>query len=237
MPRLVPRYDWLLMIPGSSHLSEGAVQPHENSRQSRSTSSDYLFFRYQAWNVLACPFTHDLNLHGLILIRAAMSRPTPQIDETDGEKLATNTASTEEPSLENNPSEKMSVPSNAQNESSPAAALPPKKPSVFQRAWKALAFNPTTIMIMVKPAIAATIAMAIFQSHSVAKHYLNFGYLIIIVSITTVPILPRGKFIMNLLISVVCQISITIQKPLFSPASLHFMSPLSLNSKLILTSS
>lgn len=73
---------------------------------------------------------------------------------------------------------------------------------MLQRAWKKLDFNPTTIMIMVKPAIAATIAMAIFQSHAVANHYLNLGYLIIIVSITTVPILPRGKFIMNLLISV-----------------------------------
>jgi hypothetical protein len=31
--------------------------------------------------------------------------------------------------------------------------------------------------------------------------YLNFGYLIVITSITTVPILPRGKFLLNLFLS------------------------------------
>jgi hypothetical protein len=179
------------------------ISAHEKSRSSSSTSSDYLSFGSQALGS-ASSFTRS-KYHGVILMPAAMSHPTPQVDETEHEELAAITASTEEPSLENKPSEKMSVPSNAQNGASTAPAIPPKKPSVFQRAWKALAFNPTTIMIMVKPAIAATIAMAIFQSHNVAKHYLNFGYLIIIVSITTVPILPRGKFIMNLLISVVCQ--------------------------------
>ena len=58
-------------------------------------------------------------------------------------------------------------------------------------------------MIMVKPAVAATISMAIFQSQKVAVHYLNLGYLIIIISVTTVPILPRGKFLLNLFLSVV----------------------------------
>jgi len=61
--------------------------------------------------------------------------------------------------------------------------------------------------------------MAIYQRSSVAKQYgvsswvpsqttkltiysyLNFGYLIIITSITTVPILPRGKFLLNLFLS------------------------------------
>lgn len=58
-------------------------------------------------------------------------------------------------------------------------------------------------MIMVKPSISAVIAMAIYQKHSVAVNYLNLGYLIIIISIITVPILPRGKYLMNLFLCLV----------------------------------
>lgn len=78
----------------------------------------------------------------------------------------------------------------------------PKKPSVLSRAWKKLGFTPTVFMIMIKPAIAATISMAIYQKHAVARNYYNFGYLTIIISITTVPILPRGKFLVNLFVTV-----------------------------------
>ena len=79
----------------------------------------------------------------------------------------------------------------------------PKKPTVFRRAWTKLGMNPAVVMIMIKPAVAAVVSLAICQRHSIAVHFLNFGYLIIIVSITTVPILPRGKFLMNLIISLV----------------------------------
>ena len=133
-----------------------------------------------------------------------MSDPSPEPDKAVDENLAAISASTEEPNhLDAKPSPQ-SIPTDAQNGSSAAPTPAPKKPNMLQRAWKKAGFNPTTITIMVKPAIAATIAMGIFQSQAVAKHYLNLGYLIIIVSITTVPILPRGKFIMNLLVSVVC---------------------------------
>jgi hypothetical protein len=79
----------------------------------------------------------------------------------------------------------------------------PKQPSWLVRGWKKLGFTPTVVMIMVKPAVAATIAMAIYQRQAVARNYYNFGYLSIIIAITTVPILPRGKFLVNLMVSVV----------------------------------
>jgi hypothetical protein len=84
-----------------------------------------------------------------------------------------------------------------------AAYDPAKKPPLLTRIWKKLGINGFVVMIMVKPAVAATISMAIFQSQKVAVHYLNLGYLIIIISITTVPILPRGKFLLNLFLSLV----------------------------------
>jgi hypothetical protein len=103
------------------------------------------------------------------------------------------------------------VPNNI-NEATPST--PTKKPLLIKRIWKKLGINGVVMMIMVKPAVAATISMAIYQRKSVAVHYLNFGYLIIIVSVTTVPILPRGKFLLNLLLSVVSYLPLRFPFPL-----------------------
>lgn len=84
-----------------------------------------------------------------------------------------------------------------------APSSPAKKAPLLKRIWTKLGINPFVVMIMVKPAVAATIATAIYQSPSVAVHYQNLGYLIIVISITTVPILPRGKFLLNLFLSLV----------------------------------
>lgn len=59
------------------------------------------------------------------------------------------------------------------------------------------------LMMMIKGALAPTIATAILQSHSVAQLYLNSGYLMIVISILSVPFLPRGKFAINMLASIV----------------------------------
>lgn len=79
----------------------------------------------------------------------------------------------------------------------------PKKTPFWKQVWAKLGFNPTVVMFMIKGALAPTICMAMYQRHSLAAHYLNLGYLMIIISILTVPILPRGKFLMNLFISLI----------------------------------
>jgi hypothetical protein len=85
-----------------------------------------------------------------------------------------------------------------------AFAPPPKsKLSLLKRSWQKLGITPLVIMFMVKGMVAPTIALAIYQRPSVAANYLNFGFVMIVISITTVPILPRGQFIMNLMVSVV----------------------------------
>jgi hypothetical protein len=88
-------------------------------------------------------------------------------------------------------------------QSEPAAASGVKKIPFWKRTLAKLGFNLRVVTFMVKGALPPTICMAIYQRHSVALHYLNLGYLMIIVSILTVPILPRGKFLMNLVISLV----------------------------------
>ncbi|KAH7417167.1 hypothetical protein BKA64DRAFT_291476 [Cadophora sp. MPI-SDFR-AT-0126] len=103
--------------------------------------------------------------------------------------------STEKPDVTNRYPLQLNM-DNAQNAFHPIS--PAKKQFTLGRAWKQVGITPQVFMIMVKPSISAVIAMAIYQKHSVAVNYLNLGYLIIIVSIITVPILPRGKYLMNL---------------------------------------
>jgi cation transport ATPase len=111
--------------------------------------------------------------------------------------------SQQEPSSSNHHTNgKEAHPHHITNDDAPPAQSA-KKQSLLKRIWTKLGFSPLVVMIMVKPALAATISMAIYQSHGVASHYLNLGYLIIVISITTVPILPRGKFLLNLFLSVV----------------------------------
>jgi hypothetical protein len=92
-------------------------------------------------------------------------------------------------------------------------SVPAGKAPLLKRIWTKLGINKFVVMIMVKPAVAATISMAIYQKKSVAAHYLNFGYLIMIISVTTVPILPRGKFLLNLFMSVVSYLLLTSHFP------------------------
>jgi hypothetical protein len=80
---------------------------------------------------------------------------------------------------------------------------PTRAPSIFKRAWSKLGIDKTVAALVFKGALAPLIATAIYQRKSVAEIYMNFGYLIIVVSILAVTILPRGKFIMNMSISVV----------------------------------
>jgi hypothetical protein len=111
----------------------------------------------------------------------------------------------EAPSINNSASSSMKNTPNfvhgSQDE--PPQALEVKKIPFWKRALAKLGFNPMVVMFMVKGALAPTICMAMYQKLSLAVHYLNLGYLMIIISILTVPILPRGKFLMNLLISLV----------------------------------
>jgi hypothetical protein len=98
------------------------------------------------------------------------------------------------------------VPSNSQNRGQQGGAAPtvsPAKPSILKRIWGKLGINAMVVMFMVKGAISPTIAISIYQRYSVAVNYLNLGYVMIVISILTVPVLPRGKYLMNLLITLV----------------------------------
>jgi hypothetical protein len=45
------------------------------------------------------------------------------------------------------------------------------------------------------------VAIAMYQSHAVSSYYVTLGYLIPIISVLALPLLPRGKFILNLILN------------------------------------
>ncbi|KAK8007793.1 hypothetical protein PG989_001783 [Apiospora arundinis] len=81
-----------------------------------------------------------------------------------------------------------------------SATAAPKKPGKMAQ----LGFTPIdlpTFLLMVKGAVAPTIGIAIYQSSAVANYFTTLGYLVGIISVLCVPILPRGKFLQNLVLN------------------------------------
>ena len=76
-------------------------------------------------------------------------------------------------------------------EASPAV----QKPSLPKRLWTASGLNSMTLIMMFKGAIAPTIALAIYEATSIARIYSTLGYLVAIMSILSMPIMPRSKFV------------------------------------------
>ena len=89
------------------------------------------------------------------------------------------------------PSEEESQPKNDALGASPTT----QKPSFPRRIWTASGLDFMTLTMMFKGAIAPTIALAIYQATSVAKIYSTLGYLVAIMSVLSMPIMPRSKFV------------------------------------------
>lgn len=52
-------------------------------------------------------------------------------------------------------------------------------------------------------AVAPTIGIAIYQHHAVANYFTTLGYLVGIISVLSLSILPRGKFLQNVVLNVI----------------------------------
>lgn len=133
----------------------------------------------------------------------AMASPAPELHGSSNNNARTNMGYSPEYSRANN-----DVGLDLRNSPTPLIgnegnSLPTPAPSIFKRAWGKLGIDGTVASLVFKGALAPSIATAIYQKKSVADIYLNFGYLIIVVSILAVTILPRGKFMLNMSISVV----------------------------------
>ena len=78
-----------------------------------------------------------------------------------------------------------------------------RKSSIFRRAWNNMDLNLGTLMMMFKGAISPAIALAAYQSTSFADTFSTLGYLVAIISVISLPILPRSKFIQTMLLNII----------------------------------
>ncbi|KFY46763.1 hypothetical protein V494_00343 [Pseudogymnoascus sp. VKM F-4513 (FW-928)] len=131
-----------------------------------------------------------------------MASLSTELHDSSNNSPRTNVQSSPESSRSNNNAglDSNNLPAPLVNNESDTTPAPAQ--SILKIAWSKLGINGTVAALVFKGALAPLIATAMYQSKSVARIYVNFGYLIIVVSILSVTFLPRGKFMMNISISV-----------------------------------
>ncbi|KAK1751277.1 hypothetical protein QBC47DRAFT_80298 [Echria macrotheca] len=87
------------------------------------------------------------------------------------------------------------------NDHEDAPPAPAKKPNVFSKLVTKLGLDKPTLLMMFKGSLPPTIGIAMCQAPVVASYFATLGYLIPIITVLSLAILPRGKFLMNLLLS------------------------------------
>ncbi|KAK4662235.1 uncharacterized protein QC763_701440 [Podospora pseudopauciseta] len=76
-----------------------------------------------------------------------------------------------------------------------------KKPSLVGRLANRLGLDAGTLIIMFKGSLPPTIAIAMYQAAPITAYFTTLGYLVPIVSVLALAILPRGKFLMNMILN------------------------------------
>jgi hypothetical protein len=84
-----------------------------------------------------------------------------------------------------------------------ATPATPKKPGLLKRVWTAVGLDPPTLIIMLKGALPPVIALAMLRSKTVASQYTTLGYLVSIMSLLGFAIMPRAKFVQNMVLNIV----------------------------------
>ncbi|KAI0199723.1 hypothetical protein F4808DRAFT_206234 [Astrocystis sublimbata] len=85
----------------------------------------------------------------------------------------------------------------------PLPAPQPPKPGFVSRLVTKLGLDAPTLVAMFKGAIPPTVALAIYQSDAVSHEFSTFGYIIGIISVLSLSILPRGKFVQTLIFNLI----------------------------------
>lgn len=78
---------------------------------------------------------------------------------------------------------------------------PEPRSNMLKRLWRKTGIEPVQLILMLKGASPAIISLAAYQSDAWAIQYTTLGYLIAIMSLLSLPILPRAKFIQSILVS------------------------------------
>lgn len=76
------------------------------------------------------------------------------------------------------------------------------KPSGVAAILAKLGLEPTVLILQFKGSLPPIIGIAMYQSDAVSKQFATLGYLIPIISVLGLAILPRGKFLQNMVLNV-----------------------------------
>lgn len=76
-----------------------------------------------------------------------------------------------------------------------------KRPGTLEKVITKLGLDAPTVLMMFKGSVPPIVGVVIYQSDVVSSYFGSFGYLVAIITVMTVPILPRGKFIMSLVLN------------------------------------
>ncbi|WAO97085.1 ArAE-2-N domain-containing protein [Fusarium falciforme] len=97
-------------------------------------------------------------------------------------------------------------PSQAPEKQEPATAendaeeLPKPKPTTLKRRMDKVGLNAATLVLMFKGSIPPIIGISMYQSTRISSYFTTMGYLIPVISVLAVAILPRDRFIQNLIL-------------------------------------
>ncbi|KAK3339976.1 hypothetical protein B0T25DRAFT_366156 [Lasiosphaeria hispida] len=80
----------------------------------------------------------------------------------------------------------------------------PKKPSMLARVVTKLGLDVPTVAAMFKASLPSIIGIAMYQAPLVSGYFTTLGYLAPITSVLALAMLPRSKFLMNMLLSLLC---------------------------------
>ncbi|KAI8952788.1 hypothetical protein F4801DRAFT_599250 [Xylaria longipes] len=126
------------------------------------------------------------------IIREHAGREEPQLDESNG--LDANGHGDGEIRTEEGKATTSNAPS-------PEPRQP--KPGFVAACVARLGLDAPTITAMLKGAIAPVVSLAIFQSDAVAHEFSTLGYLVGVISVLSLSVLPRGKFVQTLILNVI----------------------------------
>ncbi|KAK0704607.1 hypothetical protein B0H67DRAFT_603686 [Lasiosphaeris hirsuta] len=80
----------------------------------------------------------------------------------------------------------------------------PKKPSMLARVVTKLGLDFPTVAMMFKASLPSIIGITMYQAPLVSGYFTTLGYLAPITSVLALAMLPRSKFLMNMLLSLLC---------------------------------
>ncbi|OBT57952.1 hypothetical protein VE04_03041 [Pseudogymnoascus sp. 24MN13] len=77
------------------------------------------------------------------------------------------------------------------------------KPSKLKRIWAKIDLDIGTLMMMFKGSLAPIVAVAWYESLDIAKIFTTLGYLVPVITVLSISIMPRAKYIQTLILNTI----------------------------------